>query len=66
MDGGAWQATVHGVARFKQDLVTKPPPPQLRCGKLRGKKIGYIFIDIMQKKKNYDYRKKHSGCFSSI
>ena len=29
MDRGAWQATVHGVARVGQDLVTKPPPCQL-------------------------------------
>ena len=28
MDGGVWQATVHGVARVRLDLVTKPPPPQ--------------------------------------
>ena len=27
MDRGAWQATVHGVARVGHDLVTKPPPP---------------------------------------
>ena len=26
MDRGAWQATVHGVARVGQDLVTKLPP----------------------------------------
>ena len=26
MDGGAWQATVHGVARVGHNLVTKPPP----------------------------------------
>ena len=25
MDRGAWQATVHGVARVRRDLVTKPP-----------------------------------------
>ena len=24
---GAWQATVHGVSRVRQDLATKPPPP---------------------------------------
>ena len=29
MDRGAWQATVHGVARVGHDLATKPPaPPQ--------------------------------------
>ena len=26
MDRGAWQATVHGIARVGHDLVTKPPP----------------------------------------
>ena len=25
-DRGAWQATVHGVARVRHDLATKPPP----------------------------------------
>ena len=29
MDRGAWQATVHGVARVGHDLATKPPPPTL-------------------------------------
>ena len=27
MDRGAWQATVHGLARAGHDLATKPPPP---------------------------------------
>ena len=27
MDRGACQAIVHGVARVRHDLVTKPPPP---------------------------------------
>ena len=26
MDRGAWQAAVHGVARVRYNLVTKPPP----------------------------------------
>ena len=26
MDRAAWQATVHGVARIRHDLETKPPP----------------------------------------
>ena len=26
MDRGAWQAIVHGVARVRHDLETKPPP----------------------------------------
>ena len=28
IDRGAWQATVHVVARVGHDLATKPPPPQ--------------------------------------
>ena len=30
MDRGAWRAAVHGIARVRHDLVTKPPPPQYR------------------------------------
>ena len=30
MDRGAWQATIHGGARVRHDLVTKPPPPPPR------------------------------------
>ena len=26
MERGAWQAAVHGVARVRHDLATKPPP----------------------------------------
>ena len=26
MDRGAWQVTVHGVARARHDLLPKPPP----------------------------------------
>ena len=29
MDRGGWRATVHGVARVKHDLATKPPPPNI-------------------------------------
>ena len=29
MDSGAWQAPVHGVARVRHDLETKPPLPPL-------------------------------------
>ena len=28
MDRGALQATVHGVARVRHGLATKPPPPR--------------------------------------
>ena len=26
MNRGAWQATVHGIARVEHNLATKPPP----------------------------------------
>ena len=29
-DRGAWQATVHGIARVGHDLATKLPPPSFR------------------------------------
>ena len=28
MERGAWQATVHGVARVGHDLATTPPTPE--------------------------------------
>ena len=34
MDNASWQATVHGVARVKHDLVTKPPPNENICKSL--------------------------------
>ena len=32
MDRGAWQVTVHGVARVRCDLATTPPPPDWQWG----------------------------------
>ena len=29
MDRGAWQATIHRIARVEHDLATKPPPPHV-------------------------------------
>ena len=37
MDRGAWQATVHGIARVRHDLATKPPPT---CWRREGKVEG--------------------------
>ena len=31
MDRGAWQATVHGVTRVRNDLATKLPPEVHMC-----------------------------------
>ena len=33
MNRGAWQATVHGVARIGHDLATEPPPPPIQIKK---------------------------------
>ena len=30
MDRGPWWATIHGVARVRHDLVTKPPPKSVQ------------------------------------
>ena len=35
MDRGAWQATVHGIARVRYDLATKPPAPHVTGAVLR-------------------------------
>ena len=49
MDRGAWQATVHGVARVGHDLVIKPPQnsKHVRTKNLQRKKnitsIGYDY-----------------------
>ena len=48
MDRGAWQTTGHGVARVRQDLVTKPPPKKRRTGKqdhyVKKRKIVHRYI----------------------
>ena len=35
MDRGAWQATVHGVARVRHGTVTEPPPAPPPLGVIR-------------------------------
>ena len=35
MDRGDWQATVHRVARVRQDLATKPPPKRVKQNECR-------------------------------
>ena len=42
MDRGAWQATVHGIARVGDDLASKPPSQKIndilyKPGQLKGK-----------------------------
>ena len=36
MERGAWQAAVHGVARVRHDLATKPPPQLCSFHRLAG------------------------------
>ena len=45
VDRGAWQATVHGVTRVGQDLVTKPPPPRIKFKCLTG--MGLRFPQLL-------------------
>ena len=47
MDRGAWQATVHGVARVRHNLVTKPPKEE-RNASSSLKISEYIFALYMQ------------------
>ena len=51
MDIGAWQATVHRVARFRHNLVTKLPP----CDKhLRAK--NFVAVRFLQCKVIFSYQ----------
>ena len=62
MDRGAWQATVHGVARVRYDLATKPPPqksskantinPPQQEGNLRFGKAIFSQIQIANKRQS--------------
>ena len=46
LDRGAWQAIVHGVARVRQDLATKPPPlpPLYREVEDRAEKFKFLIM----------------------
>ena len=45
MDGGAWQATVHGIPRVGHNLATKPPlPPLIFRGDVTCQKKSIIFL----------------------
>ena len=44
MDRGAWQATVHGMARVRQNLVTKPTPTYVEKRRKRRRR-GSFFIN---------------------
>ena len=47
MDRGAWQATLHGVARVGHHLATKPPPPLATRSKIVYMTIQYSHIMVM-------------------
>ena len=44
MDRGAWQATIHGVARVGHDLTTNPPPLlySLHCPQIQKKFLPWM------------------------
>jgi len=57
MDRGAWQATIHGVARVGHDLATKPPSLEM---KYYGLKLLILYI-IYIMSKHQDITKTESG-----
>ena len=47
MERGAWQSTVHGIARGGHNLMTKPPPPLvIRVKKEKYPEVGYFYLFI--------------------
>ena len=49
MDRGAWQATVHGVARVGHNLATKPPPPPPCFNKACSDQLSHKILIIYEK-----------------
>ena len=66
MDRGAWLAILHGVARVRHDLVTKPPPPQFsgmfKDGLWRPSALCYSFYAVPESvATSYDEINLHLG-----
>ena len=59
MDRGAWQVTVHGVARVGHDLVTEPPPPV--CGTWKNGADEPIHTGQEQRHRCGGWTRGHSG-----
>ena len=49
MDRGAWQATVHGVARVGHDLATKPPPSKRLRDRSLSRQLGACVLATLVK-----------------
>ena len=47
-DRGVWQATVHGVARVRHNLVTKPPPPYLTTVSVHIIRVDHISLQVRE------------------
>ena len=47
MDRRAWQATVHGVARVRHDLATKPP-----CD-INSLQVSHLIVTVLQEKNEF-------------
>ena len=48
MDRGPWRITVHGVARVRHDLATKPPPPPPPFMAVLGFYYARAFLQLQQ------------------
>ena len=46
MDRGAWQATVHGMARVRHNLATKPTPTYVEKRRKRRRRGGFFHKQI--------------------
>ena len=47
MDRGAWRATVHGVARVRHDLATKPPHKNIHANYKKKKNYKVSFKKLV-------------------
>ena len=55
MDRGAWQATVHGIARVGHDVATKPPSPPLSVALHLSSALSVINVPSRKKHKQKNY-----------
>ena len=48
MDRGAWQATVHRIARVGHDLATKPPPPHTSTSEFTATQVSAYSVEVFR------------------
>ena len=66
MDRGPWRATAHGVARVRQDLVTKSSPPRASLGAQMVKNLPIMQASQVQTLGQEDPPEKKMATHSSI